>query len=119
MNVPRFVVGAGIGLLLAGSTLAAGIPPGPPQGRGGAMRGVVDSMHPAGHMVIIGDRAFRLEDPYRLNGMPVPADSSRLRPGMKVKIELAPASGRRGEVPVIKSIEIEGTADDTVTHRHE
>ena len=57
MNVPRFVVGAGIGLLLAGSTLAAGIPPVHLQGPGGAMQGVVDSMHPADHVVIIGDRA--------------------------------------------------------------
>ncbi len=119
MNMPRFVVGAGIGLLLAGSSLAAGAPPVPPQGPRGGMQGVIDFMHPADHVVIIGDRAFRLEDPYRLNGVPVPANSSRLRPGMKVKVELAPASGRRGEVPVVKSIEIEGTADDTVTHRHE
>lgn len=119
MNMPRFVVGAGIGLLLAGSSLAAGAPSVPLQRPRGAMQGVIDSMHPADHVVIIDDRAYRLEDPYRLNGMPVPADSNRLRSGMKVKIELAPASGRRGEVPVVKSIEIEGTADDTVTHRHE
>jgi hypothetical protein len=119
MNVPRFVVGAGIGLLLAGSSLAAGVPSVPPQGAGRTMQGVVDSMHPVDHVVIINDRAYRLEDPYRLNGMPVPANSHRLRSGMKVKIELAPASGRRGEMAVVKSIEIEGSTDDTVTHRHE
>ncbi len=119
MNVPRFVVGAGIGLLLVGNSLAAGVPPVPPQRPGVAMQGVVDSMHPADHVVIINDRAYRLGDPYRLNGVSVPANSPRLRSGMKVKIELAPASDRRGEVPVVKSIEIEGSTDDTVTHRHE
>ena len=98
------------GFLLIGAGNAAEVPRVMPRGPAGMVRGVVDSVHPKDHLVIIDDRGYRLGDTYRLNGVSVPSDSRRLRPGMRVKIELAPPLPKHGGMPLVRGIRTEGAA---------